>query len=77
MNAMDTYKRNTRKIINQFLGHRIGFAACIASLEASLAKLIPELPREQLPGLRVLLLANNETVMKEMEKNGSRSDARI
>ncbi len=75
---MDTYKRDTRKLINQFLGHRISFPACIASLDACLAKLIPELPREQLPTLRGLLLANNETVMKEMERRGPvRTDSPI
>lgn len=68
---MDVYKRDTRKVINRFLGHRIGFVACISALDDALAKSIPRLPREQLPALRALLLTNNETVMKEMERRGS------
>jgi hypothetical protein len=67
---MEAYQRDTRKVINRFLGHRIGFADCVAILDAALARLIPKMPREHLPALRVLLLANNETVMQEMERRG-------
>jgi hypothetical protein len=74
MSAEGSYERDTREVINRFLRHRIGFAECIAALDAALAKLIPQMPREYLPALRALLLANNETVMKEMEQAGATAD---
>jgi hypothetical protein len=65
---MDIYKRRTQIAINRFLGHRIGFTDCIAALQDALAVLIPDLPPDELPALRALLLANNEIVMTEMER---------
>ena len=69
---MKVYKRDTHEIVNQFLGHRIGFADCIAALDAALAGFIPRMRPEDLPALRALLLSNNEIVMKEMERRGGR-----
>jgi len=57
-------------VIERFLDHRLSFPDCIAALDAALAGLIPRLTGKQLAPLRVLLLANNETVMKEMERRG-------
>jgi hypothetical protein len=60
VSAMAVYKRDTRWIVNRFRGHRVGFADCIASLDAALARFTPELRPEELPALRGLLFANNE-----------------
>ena len=69
---MEVYKSETREVLNRFLSRRISFPACIAALDAALAGLLPRLRPEELPALRELMLANNETVMKEMERRGQR-----
>lgn len=65
---MEVYKSETREIIKRFRARRISFPDCIAALDAALAGLVPRLTESQMAPLRALLLANNETVMKEMEK---------
>jgi hypothetical protein len=66
---MEVYKRETQKVIKRFLRHRLSFPGCIAALDAALADFIPRLTGpEQLAPLRAVILANNETVMKEMER---------
>jgi hypothetical protein len=67
---MDVYERETQEIIKRFLHRRLNFAECIAALDAALAGLIPTLTGEQIPRVRAVMLANNETVMKEMERRG-------
>jgi len=67
---MEKYVNQTREIIELFLARRLSFPDCIAALDAALADLIPALTATELPALRALLLANNETVMKEMERRG-------
>jgi len=57
-------------VIERFLRRKLGFADCISALDAALADLIPRLTGDQLAPLRALMLANNEIVMKEMEKRG-------
>jgi hypothetical protein len=69
---MGRYKRETREVIKRFLGHKLSFPDCIAALDAALARLIPNLTGDEIAPLRALMLANNETVMKEMERRGSR-----
>ena len=68
--AMEAYETATREVIARFLDHELGFADCIAALDAALADLIPRLTSEQLVQLRAVMLANNEIVMKEMERRG-------
>ncbi len=68
---MEAYKSETQKVVKLFLAQRISFPDCIAALDAALAKFIPRMRREELPALRALMLANNERVMKEMEKRRS------
>jgi hypothetical protein len=68
---METYRRKTRDIVRSFLQHQRSFPNCIAALDAALADFIPRMTPEQLPRLRALMLANNETVMKELERRGS------
>ena len=67
---MEVYKRETQKTIKRFLDHRLSFPDCIAALDAALADFIPRLKGEQVEALRALMLANNEIVMKEMERRG-------
>jgi len=67
---MEAYRAETRKIVRRFLNHRLSFPNCIAALDAALADLIPRLQSKDIPALRVEMLANNEVVMKEMERRG-------
>ena len=67
---MEVYKSETREIIKRFLARNLNFPDCIAALDAALAGLVPRLQDGQLPILRALMLANNEIVMKEMERRG-------
>jgi hypothetical protein len=73
---MEVYKSETREVLDRFLGHRLTFPACIAALDAALAGLLPRLRPEELPALRELMLANNDVVMKEMERRGQRKKAK-
>jgi hypothetical protein len=66
--AMESYKSETREVVNRFLRHKLDFPDCIATLDAALAALIPKLNPEELPALRDVVLANNEIVMREMER---------
>jgi len=69
---VEVYRRETQRVAKSFLRHQLSFPNCISALDAVLAALIPRLDRaryqEELPGLRALMLANNEIVMKEMER---------
>jgi hypothetical protein len=72
---MEAYERETRVVIERFLRHELSFPDCIAALDAALADLIPRLTGEQLVPLRALMLANNDIVMKEMERRGRPEDS--
>lgn len=72
---MEIYKHETEKVVKRFLRHQISFSDCIAALDAALATLIPKLRPEELPALRAVMLANNERVMKEMERLSARKKA--
>jgi hypothetical protein len=65
---MEVYRKQTRKIIDSFLGRKIAFPECIAALNHALARRIQTLLPGELLNLRAVMLTNNETVMKEMEK---------
>ena len=67
---MEVYKRETQEVIRRFLARRLSFPQCIATLDAALAGLVPRLAGEELMNLRAVMLANNEIVMKEMERRG-------
>jgi hypothetical protein len=67
---MEVFKSETSEIVRRFLAGRLSFPQCIAALDAALAGLVPMLQSEHTEQLRALLLANNETVMKEMERRG-------
>ena len=68
---MEVYKSETKELINRFLRHQLSFPDCVSALDSALAGLIPRLRAEDLPILREVMLANNERVMKEMERRGS------
>ena len=65
---MEEYKSQTARTVNRFLRRQLSFANCIASLDAALAGLIPRWRSDDLDVLRAVMLANNERVMKEMER---------
>ena len=67
---MEVYKRETEEVLKRFLDRKLSFPDCIAALDAALTRLIPRLTDEKLASVRALILANNETVMKEMERRG-------
>jgi len=69
---MEVYKSETREVIRRFLGHRLSFPECIAALDSAFADLIPRLAGEQIIALRGLAFANNEIVMREMERRAAR-----
>jgi len=72
--VVEVYRSETQEVIRRFAAHKLTFPACICALDAALAGLIPRLTCEQLPLLRALMLANNETVKYEMRKRGSHDD---
>jgi hypothetical protein len=75
MGAVEAYRKETQRVIKAFLRDQLSFPSCIAALDATLAALIPRLDparyQAELPVLRALMLSNNETVMKEMERRGA------
>lgn len=68
---MEAYEHRTKEIIALFLNHKITFPECIAALDAALTAFVPELKGEQLERLRIVMLANNEIVMKEMARRSA------
>ena len=68
---MEAYKRETSDLIKRFLLHRLSFADCVSALDSALAGFIPTMRPEELPALREVMLANNETVMKEMARRAA------
>ena len=68
---MKQYKSETKGVVNRFLLRQLSFPNCIAALDAALARFIPRLRPEDLDELRSVMLANNEKVMKEMERRGA------
>ena len=65
---MEVYRKETQKIVKSFLGRKIAFPECIGALNHALARFIRRVRVEELPAIRAVMLANNECVMKEMEK---------
>jgi hypothetical protein len=68
--AVEAYRRETRSIIDFFQRGILTFPACISALDDAFAQLMPRLVGVQVAPLRALMLANNEAVMKEMERRG-------
>jgi len=70
LNAVEVYKSETGDIVRGFLARKLSFPECIAALDAALARFMPRLQGKDIPALRIEMLANNEVVMKEMERRG-------
>lgn len=68
---MKVFKSETKRVVNRFLLRQLSFPKCIAALDAALARLVTRLRPEDLDELRSVMLANNERVMKEMERRGA------
>ncbi len=64
------YQSKTRETLYRFIHQRTSLAACIAALDRALADYVPRMLNDDMPELRALMLANNEKVMKEMERRG-------
>jgi hypothetical protein len=68
---MEVYERETQEISKRFLERRLNFAECIAALDAALADFMPRMTGDQIARVRVVMLENNEIVVKEMERRGT------
>jgi hypothetical protein len=72
---VEVYRSETRSVVKSFLRHNLSFCNCISELDGALASLIRRMEatqyHEELPMIRDLMLANNETVMKEMARRGT------
>jgi hypothetical protein len=76
LEPMQAYKKETRKVVKRFLRYDTGLPRCIAALDASLADFVPRMTAKDLPELRAFVLANNETIMKEMERRRGASQTK-
>ncbi len=65
---MEAYETETTEIVKRFLLHKLEFPDCISALDAALVRFVPRLTGEQIVRLRIVMLANNDIVMKEMER---------
>lgn len=65
---MDVYERETTEVVKLFLAGEISFPACIEALDSALEDFIPKLKPEDATRLRIVMLSNNEMVMREMER---------
>jgi len=68
---MEVYKRETKRLVARFLRGKISFPQCISSLDATLAQFILRMCQKDLDDLRKVMLANNEKMMKEMERRSA------
>jgi DNA repair protein RadC len=68
---MEVYERETQEISKRFLERRLNFAECIAAPDAALADFMPRMTGDQIARVRVVMLENNEIVVKEMERRGT------
>jgi hypothetical protein len=74
---MEVYKTETREVLSRFLRRRLSFPDCIAALDAALAGVLPRLQPSELSALREVMLANNDIVMKEMERRAQSRKAQM
>ena len=72
---MEVYKKQTQKIVKSFLDHQMAFPECISTLDAALVRFIKRRGHGESPAIKTVLLANNDTVMQEMEKRGKQRKA--
>jgi len=72
---MEVYESETNEIVKLFLAHGLEFQDCIAALDSALSRLIPRLTGKESTRLRIVMMSNNEVVMREMERRVSRQKA--
>ncbi|HSR09751.1 MAG TPA: hypothetical protein VLM42_21655 [Bryobacteraceae bacterium] len=68
---MEAYETETTEIVQRFLRHGLEFPDCISALDAALTRFVPRMTGDKIVRLRIVMLANNEIVMKEMERRGA------
>ena len=68
---MEAYEIETTEIVKRFLRYKLEFPDCISALDSALAGFIPRLGGEQIVRLSIVMLANNDIVMKEMQRRGA------
>ena len=73
---MKVYESETKEVIRRFLANELSFPECIAALDSALAGLVPRLSGEEITRLRIVMLANNEIVMREMQRRDQTGDKR-
>jgi hypothetical protein len=67
---VEVFKNETREILRRFLAGTLSFPKCILALDSAFAGIVPKLTPEHIAAVRALVRANNEVVMKEMERRG-------
>jgi hypothetical protein len=72
---LETYKRNTREVIDQFLRHVITFPDCVTRLGTDLATAKESIDLERIPDLAEAMLVSNARVMREIERRGKKRRA--
>ncbi len=65
---MKRYERATRKIIELFLEGRISLPECRAALSVAFADVFARLDDRYLDSLRLLLMANEDILIKEIQR---------
>jgi len=74
---VNVYESETKEVIRRFLAQELSFPQCIAALDSALAGLLPRLTGEEIIRLRIVMLANNEMVMKEMQRRDETGEKRV
>ena len=64
---MEVYRRETQKIIERFIAHRLTFFECRSALGAALVDFTRRAPQNSLASLIELISENGEIVRNEME----------
>ena len=64
---MEVYRRETQKIIERFIAHRLTFFECRSALDAALVDFTRRAPQNSLASLIELISENGEIVRNEME----------
>jgi hypothetical protein len=70
MKPVRVYERETRIVVERFVGRKLSFPQCIAALDAALARAVPRLDDGHLTSVRALMLANSEAVTRETQRRG-------
>ena len=72
---MEVYRRETQKIIDRFLDHRLTCVECRSALDTALVNLTLRTPQAHLVSLSELISENGKIVRKEMERRTSLEQA--